>query len=216
MGGDDCDIGLGLSIGGGEFKPVYHHDKKQSPPVQLNTLFVPKMKEEDQKERKGKEVETSIKQEKIELKRKRTHDDGSVGKKSSDGSIEDENNSGCARKKLRLTKEQSFVLEESFRSQHILTSAQKHELSKKLNLRLRQVEVWFQNRRARTKLKQTEVDYEFLKKWCENLTSENERLKRELMELRLIKSCNFPQNYLHIQKNVGIKICPSCKKIVRN
>ncbi|GKE73581.1 homeobox-leucine zipper protein HAT22-like protein, partial [Tanacetum coccineum] len=64
---------------------------------------------------------------------------------------------GGERKKLRLTKEQSFVLEESFK-QHNTLNLQKQSLAKNLNLRPRQVEVWFQNRRARTKLKQSEVN----------------------------------------------------------
>ena len=46
------------------------------------------------------------------------------------------------------------------------------------------MEVWFQNRRARTKLKQTEVDCELLKRCCESLTEENRRLQQELHELR--------------------------------
>ena len=50
---------------------------------------------------------------------------------------------------------------------------QKNGLAKQLDLSARQVEVWFQNRRARTKLKQTEADCELLKRCCESLTAEN-------------------------------------------
>ncbi|XP_039131911.1 homeobox-leucine zipper protein ATHB-17-like [Dioscorea cayenensis subsp. rotundata] len=53
------------------------------------------------------------------------------------------------RKKLRLTKEQSDMLENSFRENNILNGNQKQELARKLDLQVRQVEVWFQNRRAR-------------------------------------------------------------------
>ncbi|KAK6117519.1 hypothetical protein DH2020_048739 [Rehmannia glutinosa] len=65
---------------------------------------------------------------------------------SSRGSDEDEN--GISRKKLRLTKEQSAFLEESFKEHNTLNPKQKQSLAKQLNLRPRQVEVWFQNRRA--------------------------------------------------------------------
>ncbi|GFP97453.1 homeobox-leucine zipper protein hat14 [Phtheirospermum japonicum] len=88
------------------------------------------------------------------------------------------------RKKLRLTRDQTTLLEDSFKQQTTLNTAQKHALAEKLNLKPRQVEVWFQNRRARTKLKQTEVDCEFLKRNCERLSEENWRLKKEVLELR--------------------------------
>ncbi|XP_022867858.1 homeobox-leucine zipper protein ATHB-17-like [Olea europaea var. sylvestris] len=56
---------------------------------------------------------------------------------------------GPPRKKLRLTKEQSHVLEQSFKQYHILNPKQKEGLADQLKLKPRQVEVWFQNRRAR-------------------------------------------------------------------
>ncbi|KAG8056054.1 hypothetical protein GUJ93_ZPchr0001g31849 [Zizania palustris] len=90
-------------------------------------------------------------------------------------------------KKLRLSKEQSRLLEESFRLNHTLTPKQKEALAIKLKLRPRQVEVWFQNRRARTKLKQTEIECEYLKRCFGSLTEENRRLQREVEELRAMR-----------------------------
>lgn len=99
---------------------------------------------------------------------------GESGRASSRASDEDEN--GCTRKKLRLSKEQSAFLEESFKEHNTLNPVsskfqkknpaidslnvisdsdlkrlqkQKLALAKQLNLLPRQVEVWFQNRRAR-------------------------------------------------------------------
>ncbi|KAG6509014.1 homeobox-leucine zipper protein HOX19-like [Zingiber officinale] len=121
---------------------------------------------------------------------------------------------GGGKKKLRLTKEQSAMLEDRFKEQSTLDPKQKHALAKQLNLRPRQVEVWFQNRRARTKLKQTEVDYEFLKRCCESLTEENRRLQRELQELKSLKLAS-PAAAVYMQFPVAtLSVCPSCKAIV--
>ncbi|XP_002530591.2 homeobox-leucine zipper protein HAT22 [Ricinus communis] len=125
--------------------------------------------------------------------------------------ISDEDEDGTnTRKKLRLTKEQSALLEESFKQHSTLNPKQKQALARQLNLRPRQVEVWFQNRRARTKLKQTEVDCEFLKKCCETLTDENRRLQKELQELKALKLAQ--PFYMHMPA-ATLTMCPSCERI---
>lgn len=127
------------------------------------------------------------------------------------GSDEDEN--GSTRKKLRLSKEQSAFLEESFKEHNTLNPKQKLALAKQLNLRPRQVEVWFQNRRARTKLKQTEVDCEYLKRCCETLTEENRRLQKELQELRALKTSS--PFYMQLPATT-LTMCPSCERVATN
>ncbi|XP_030528377.1 homeobox-leucine zipper protein HAT22 [Rhodamnia argentea] len=128
---------------------------------------------------------------------------------SSKASDEDDDGAN-ARKKLRLTKEQSALLEESFKQHSTLNPKQKQALARQLNLRPRQVEVWFQNRRARTKLKQTEVDCEILKKCCETLTDENRRLQKELQDLKALKLAQ--PFYMHMPA-ATLTMCPSCERI---
>lgn len=135
---------------------------------------------------------------------------------SSRGSDEEGEGGGSARKKLRLSKEQSTLLEESFKEHSTLNPRQKAELAKQLNLRPRQVEVWFQNRRARTKLKQTEVDCELLKRCCESLTEENRRLQKEVQELRAIKvapPCVISHDRFMPLPAATLSICPSCERV---
>ncbi|KAL2459049.1 Homeobox-leucine zipper protein HAT22 [Forsythia ovata] len=123
----------------------------------------------------------------------------------------DEDDDGSnGRKKLRLTKSQSALLEESFKQQSTPNPKQKQELANELKLRRRQVEVWFQNRRARTKFKQTEVNCEQLKKCCETLTEENRRLHKELQQLKFLK---FSQpSYMQLPA-ATLTMCPSCESI---
>ncbi|KAF8110801.1 hypothetical protein N665_0079s0113 [Sinapis alba] len=137
------------------------------------------------------------------------------GSSSLGGGSDDEDGGGNgddgSRKKLRLSKEQALVLEETFKEHSTLNPKQKLALAKQLNLRTRQVEVWFQNRRARTKLKQTEVDCEYLKRCCENLTEENRRLQKEVSELRALKLS--PHLYMHMKPPTTLTMCPSCERV---
>ncbi|KAE9606885.1 hypothetical protein Lal_00026366 [Lupinus albus] len=136
---------------------------------------------------------------------------GKRSEREPNGEEEDEEDAETARKKLRLSKDQSAILEESFKEHNTLNPKQKLALAKKLGLRARQVEVWFQNRRARTKLKQTEVDCEFLKRCCENLTEENRRLQKEVQELRVLKLS--PHFYNHMTPPTTLTMCPSCERV---
>lgn len=143
-------------------------------------------------------------------KREHSHVEMERDSNSRGASDEEEDNGILARKKLRLTKDQSAFLEESFKEHHTLNPKQKQALAKQLNLRPRQVEVWFQNRRARTKLKQTEVDCEYLKSCCETLTQENRRLQKELQELRALKSSK--PFYMQLPATT-LTMCPSCERV---
>lgn len=117
------------------------------------------------------------------------------------------------RKKLRLTKEQIMVLEQAFREHTTLNTKQKLVLAKQVNLRPRQVEVWFQNRRARTKLKQTEVECEHLRRLCESLSEENKKLQKEVLELRALRVS--PEKSLMDANHppTTLTMCPSCKTV---
>ncbi|XP_073047376.1 homeobox-leucine zipper protein HAT4-like [Primulina eburnea] len=140
---------------------------------------------------------------------KRSDREANDGERAASSSMEIEEDGGDAasRKKLRLSKEQAAVLEVTFKEHSTLNPKQKMGLAKQLNLRPRQVEVWFQNRRARTKLKQTEVDCEYLRRRCENLTEENRRLQKEVNDLRALKLS--PQFY----PPTTLTMCPRCEHV---
>ncbi|KAI4357666.1 hypothetical protein L6164_001600 [Bauhinia variegata] len=129
---------------------------------------------------------------------------------------EESSNGGPPRKKLRLTKEQSRLLEESFRQNHTLNPKQKETLAMQLKLRPRQVEVWFQNRRARSKLKQTEMECEYLKRWFGSLREQNRRLQREVEELRAMKvgppTIISPHTCQPMPAST-LTMCPCCERV---
>ncbi|GMI86527.1 ABA INSENSITIVE GROWTH 1 [Hibiscus trionum] len=134
-----------------------------------------------------------------------------VEKNNNPSRLSDEDEEGVnGRKKLRLSKQQYAFLEESFKQHSTLSPKQKQALARQLKVKPRQVEVWFQNRRARTKLKQTEVDCELLKKCYQTLTDENRRLQKEIEELKALKLAqSFYMHHLHAATLI---VCPSCER----
>ncbi|CAM8988890.1 unnamed protein product [Rhodiola kirilowii] len=123
----------------------------------------------------------------------------------------DEEDGENSRKKLRLSREQSLLLEDTFKDHNTLNPRQKLALAKQLGLSARQVEVWFQNRRARTKLKQTEAECEYMKRNCESLMDRLRRLQKEVTELRALKLA--PQFYMQMPPSTTLTLCPSCERV---
>ncbi|XP_010554014.1 PREDICTED: homeobox-leucine zipper protein HAT5-like isoform X2 [Tarenaya hassleriana] len=93
-------------------------------------------------------------------------------------------------RKHRLTAEQVNLLEKNFQEENKLEPLRKSQLAKNLGLPPRQVAVWFQNRRARSKVKQIEKQYDLLKSLYDSLREKhelvleaNEKLKAEVLTL---------------------------------
>ncbi|XP_022150089.1 homeobox-leucine zipper protein HAT5 isoform X4 [Momordica charantia] len=82
-------------------------------------------------------------------------------------------------KKRRLSHDQVQMLEKSFEEENKLEPERKTQLAKKLGLQPRQVAVWYQNRRARWKMKQLERDYDLLKASYDLLLSNYDSIVKE-------------------------------------
>ncbi|MBA0718806.1 hypothetical protein Golax_006534 [Gossypium laxum] len=89
------------------------------------------------------------------------------------------------RNKRRFSDEQIRSLEVMFESDSRPESLIKQQLANELGLQPRQIAIWFQNRRARSKAKQIERDYNVLKESYDALSSSYESLKRENQSLRI-------------------------------
>ncbi|KAB1204312.1 Homeobox-leucine zipper protein HAT14 [Morella rubra] len=193
---------LGLGLDEHAFRKE-RHDQKEKPLVCLDLTFALRPREEAVNMDRKADRSTFQESDGDEEYRHKEKDSNNHRNKKEGGS-----------KKLRLTREQSILLEESFKVHSTLNPAQKQTLAEQLNLKSRQVEVWFQNKRARTKLKQTEADCEFLKKCCESLGDENRRLKKELQELRSLQVGPSPL-YIQLPKAATHRMCPSCEKVLK-
>ena len=86
-------------------------------------------------------------------------------------------------KKRRLTFDQVGSLEKNFEIENKLEPERKIQLANELGLQPRQVAVWFQNRRARWKIKQLERDYEVLSSDFNRLKEDYDAVLQEKEEL---------------------------------
>ncbi|KAI3713469.1 hypothetical protein L1987_72046 [Smallanthus sonchifolius] len=96
----------------------------------------------------------------------------------------------------RFTDKQISFLEYMFETQSRPELRMKHQLAHKLGLHPRQVAIWFQNKRARSKSRQIEQEYNTLKHNYETLASKSESLKKENQALL---------NQLEVLRNVAEK-----------
>ncbi|TYI43112.1 hypothetical protein ES332_A01G146600v1 [Gossypium tomentosum] len=220
MGFDDiCSSGLGLGLGWNvkqeNFSQSDLQQKKRKSLVRdehfFPSLTLGPSSDDDARKAHGDDQQASSVTALSSFSNSSVKKEGDVEFDRVSSRVGDEDYEGCHRKKLRLTKYQSAILEDSFKEHTTLCPKQKQALAAKLDLRPRQVEVWFQNRRARTKLKQTEVDCELLKKCCETLTEENKRLQEELQEL---KSWKLTASYfMQLPAAATLTMCPSCERV---
>lgn len=87
-------------------------------------------------------------------------------------------------KKRRLTATQVRFLEKSFEVENKLEPERKVQLAKELGLQPRQVAIWFQNRRARSKNQRLEKDYDSLKAVYDKLKDDYDNLLKEKQVLQ--------------------------------
>jgi hypothetical protein len=83
-------------------------------------------------------------------------------------------------KRNRLTHAQVRALQASFNARSLLTPQQKLRLAHDLGLQPRQVAIWFQNHRARSKVKLLERRFSLLRSDYDALVAETQTLRSEV------------------------------------
>ncbi|CAN4127127.1 unnamed protein product [Withania somnifera] len=105
----------------------------------------------------------------------------------------------------RFNDEQIKSLENMFETESRPELRTKQKLAKRLGLQPRQVAIWFQNKRARSKSKQLELEYRMLQISYDNLGSKYEVLKKEheslLIQLQKLRTLTEKSGNGEIQKD---------------
>ncbi|MCO5573250.1 hypothetical protein L7F22_027019 [Adiantum nelumboides] len=116
------------------------------------------------------------------------------------------------RKKKRLTGEQLRALEGSFEADRKLEADRKQQLAQRLNLEPRQIAVWFQNRRARSKAKHLEHDFALLKAQYNSALAETLKLRAEVSRLTAeLAAATSKETEDQAGLNIGLIIKPACE-----
>ncbi|KAL6551549.1 hypothetical protein OROGR_007703 [Orobanche gracilis] len=107
-----------------------------------------------------------------------------VDELQADDDMSDDGSQMLGEKKRRLNLEQVRALEKSFESGNKLEPERKMQLARALGLQPKQVAIWFQNRRARWKIKQLERDYDVLKRQFDVLKADNDAIEAQNKKLQ--------------------------------
>ncbi|CAN6331903.1 unnamed protein product [Urochloa humidicola] len=84
----------------------------------------------------------------------------------------------------KLSNEQNKELEAAFQQENFIDKRTKEALAERLKITLKQVDVWFTNRRSRLRKQQTEEIHVQHKQQVEELTRKNGRLQRKIEKLK--------------------------------
>ncbi|GAQ84707.1 homeobox-leucine zipper protein [Klebsormidium nitens] len=111
---------------------------------------------------------------------------GGTSKASEEELGESQGDGGGDQRKRKLSKVQVRELEKLYQGGYTGAPAGRAAIAADLGTTERQVAIWFQNRRARQRSKQTTQEYDLLKKDFRLILLENKRMRQELTELRLL------------------------------
>lgn len=123
-------------------------------------------------------------------------------------------------RRQRFSDEQIKSLEIIFETESRPELRMKQHLANKLGLQPRQVAIWFQNKRARSKSKELERDYDMLKADYDKLASQFETLKEEhqalLIQLQRLKLAEGTSVQLYENNNIKMETSEKPRFVLEN